>query len=335
MLLLHAQEFHTSFWGHLGLLGLDSHLLMPDYSAYPDTAAASVFPDNATIARLAREQNAAVGYVHPFYWPPPDPKTNTTLTNALPVDAALGLVDYYETVGFAHHRSSADVWYRLLNCGARIAAAGGTDAMANYASLRGPVGLNRTYARVAGDVDTAAERRDAWISALKAGTSIATNGPLLALKVDNQLPGGELHLPDKKQTVSYSGFLRSAVPVDHLELVQNGEVVETFELADGRTSADVSGTLTVEESGWLLLRAWNDSAHPMIFDVYPYATTSPVYLTVKGKAPRSKDDADYFLTWIDNIRNAISSRQDFNSALELQTISTNLDQAQAYYEACR
>jgi hypothetical protein len=164
---------------------------------------------------------------------------------------------------------------------------------------------------------------------------MATNGPLLALRVDNELPGGEIHLPDGKQSVSYNGFLRSAVPVDHLELVQNGDVVKTFELTDGRTSADVSGSIAVEESGWLLLRAWSDSAHPKIFDVYPYATTSPVYLTVKDKSPGSKDDADYFLTWIDNIRNAVNARQDFNSASELQTILTNLDQAQQYYEACR
>ncbi|MDH5621493.1 MAG: CehA/McbA family metallohydrolase [Gammaproteobacteria bacterium] len=335
VLLQHAQEFHTSFWGHLGLLGLDSHLLLPDYSAYPGTAAASVFPDNTTIAKLAREQNAAVGYVHPFYWPPPDPATNKSLTSALPVDAALGLVDYYETVGFAHHRSSAAVWYRLLNCGARIAAAGGTDAMANYASLRGPVGLNRTYVRIGGEQDTDTGRRDAWIAALKAGASLATNGPLLALKVDGQAPGGEIHLPDRKQSVNYSGFFRSAVPVDHLELVQNGEVIETFEMNDARTSADISGSVTVDASGWLLLRAFSDGADPKIFDVYPYASTSPIYLTVKGEPPRSEEDAAYFLTWIDNLRNAVNSRQDFNSASELQAISTHLDQAQDYYEACR
>ena len=35
-----GQEFHTSYWGHMGLIGLKSHLLVPDYSAYPDTAAA-------------------------------------------------------------------------------------------------------------------------------------------------------------------------------------------------------------------------------------------------------------------------------------------------------
>lgn len=335
VVLQHAQEFHTSFWGHMGLLGLDSHYLLPGYSAYPGTAAASLFPDNSTIARLAHEQNAAVGYVHPFYWPPPDPVTTKTLTSALPIDAALGLVDYYETVGFADHRASAEVWYKLLNCGARIAAAGGTDAMANYASLRGPVGLNRTYTRISGDYESPAERRDAWIAALKAGASMATNGPLLVLAVDGQQAGGEIHLPDTKQTVNYSGFLRSAVPVDHLELVQNGKVVKSFETADGQTSADVSGNVTVEESGWLLLRAWSDQANPKTLDIYPYATTSPVYVTVRNKRPRSREDADYFITWLDNIRNTVNARQDYNNATELQTIQTNLDQAQEYYKACR
>ena len=335
VLLLHAQEFHTSFWGHLGLLGLDSHLLIPDYAAYPGTAAASLFPDNTTIARLAREQNALVGYVHPFYWPPPDPVTDTSVTHALPVDAALGLVDYYETVGFAHHRASAEVWYRLLNCGARVAAAGGTDAMANYASLRGPVGLNRTYVRAPGQTDTPSERRDAWLKGLKSGASMATNGPIVALTVEGRPPGSEIEVGRGGGNLNFSGFLRSAVPIDHLELVYNGKVVETFDIDGGGMSADISGRLDADESGWLLLRAWNDDSHRLIFDVYPYATTSPVYLNVNGKAPQSKDDAAYFLNWIGNIRAAAETREDYNSDAERAAILSNIAQAERFYEACR
>src|SRR5256884_8946809 len=49
-LLMHAQEFHTSIWGHLGLLGLSSHYLIPEYVGYPNTAAASLAPLNAAVA---------------------------------------------------------------------------------------------------------------------------------------------------------------------------------------------------------------------------------------------------------------------------------------------
>jgi hypothetical protein len=49
---------------------------------------------------MAREQGAVMGYVHTFGFPLPDPATDASLTNALPIDVALGKVDYYEVVGF-------------------------------------------------------------------------------------------------------------------------------------------------------------------------------------------------------------------------------------------
>src|SRR5690606_10703343 len=98
--LLHAQEYHTSYWGHMGLLGLGEHYLLPDYSSYPGTAAASLYPDNIIAAGMARSQGAIVGYVHPFDAPAPNPATAERLTNSLPVNAAHGLLDYYEVVGF-------------------------------------------------------------------------------------------------------------------------------------------------------------------------------------------------------------------------------------------
>ena len=146
-LLLHGQEFHTSYWGHLGLLNLTRNFLIPNYAAYPNTAAASLFPANADVADLAHAQHAVVGYVHPFD-AVPDPAKDASLTDELPVDVALGKVDYIEVLGFSDHKSTATVWYRLLNCGFHLPTAAGTDAMANYASLRGPVGLNRVYVNV-------------------------------------------------------------------------------------------------------------------------------------------------------------------------------------------
>ncbi len=329
--LLHSQEYHTSYWGHMGLLGLDDHLLIPGYSAYPYTAAASLYPDNAAAADLAHAQNAAVGYVHPFLAPPPDPATDPSLTNALPVDAALGKIDYYEVVGFADHRASAEVWYRLLNLGFRIAAAGGTDAMANYASLRGPVGINRTYVPVGADAGDAAARRDAWIAGLKAGHTLATNGPLLGFTVDGRAAGAEIELDAGAHELEYSGFMRSIVPLDHLEIVYNGEVVEAIEL-DDPTSADLDGTVTVDGSGWLLLRAWNEGSHPLVFDLYPYGTTGPVYVTVDGQRPRSPEDARYFLAWIERIRESAANHPDYNTPAERAAVLENLDRAERLYE---
>ncbi len=330
----HSQEFHTGFWGHLALLGLGEHLLLPDYSAYPETAAASLYPDNATVADMAHEQNAISGYVHPFGFPLPDPAKDTALTNALPIDVALEKVDFYEVLGFAEHRASAEIWYRLLNCGFRIAAAGGTDAMANYASLRGPIGMNRTY--VYSDVwpgDPNA-RRDAWIGALREGRSIATNGPLLGLKVGSAGPGDALKFAEK-ETVTYSGFLRSAVPLDKLQLVRNGEVIREIEINKEGMSADFSGEVDFSESGWILLRASASGPHRDVFDMYPYATTSPVYVDIGGVGPRSIVDADYFLAWIARVRAAAALHPGYNSMAERNRILEHIDTAATVFQARR
>jgi hypothetical protein len=335
VLLMHSQEFHTSYWGHLGLLGLREQLLLPDYSAYPGTAAASLFPDNATVSDMARQQQALVGYVHPFGAPTPDPANDIALTNALPIDVALGKIDYYEVVGFADHRASAEVWYRLLNTGFRIAAAGGTDAMANYASLRGPVGVNRTYVQPELPMADPVGRRNAWLAGLKAGRSMATNSALLDVTLNGAEPGAELRLAAGEHELAIAGFMRSIIPIDNLEVVWNGRVVQTVTTDMTRKKADFSGSIKIGGSGWLLLRAWNEKSHPDVFDIYPYATTSPVYVTVDDKGPRSTDDADYFVAWIGRVRESAEAHPDYNSSEERAAVLSNIDKARAVFESRR
>ncbi len=273
--ILHSQEYHTSYWGHLGLLELDDHYLAPGFSAYQNSPLASPYPDNGAIADLAHAQGALVGYVHPFDTVP-DPAKDKTLTNELPADVAHGKVDYIEIVGFSDHKATAAVWYKLLNLGYRLPAGAGTDAMTNYASLRGPVGMNRVFLDTRGDT-----RPGAIKAALKAGRTFASNGPLLGLEIDGKHPGDTISrgAPGK---LRYRVALRSFVAVDHLELVRNGTVVKAFALTGDRRTFDAEGELDVARDGWVLLRAWNDRADPLVLDIYPYATTSPVYLDLPG-----------------------------------------------------
>jgi Tol biopolymer transport system component len=103
----------------------------------------------------------------------------------------------------------------------------GSDTMANYASLRGPVGLVRVF------LDTDGQLDDAHVlPALKSGRGFVTNGPLLGLLLDGHKPGDTIA---SGRSVPYRVALRSPVPVDHLELVSNGEVVQRFDLTGDRT----------------------------------------------------------------------------------------------------
>ena len=327
-LIAHGEEYHTSYWGHVGLLGLREHLVLPGYTAYVNTGVASLQPTNARVFDIARAQAAVTGYVHPYDLYPDPSDTTRALTHALPVDLALGKVDYYEALGFVDDlNATAEVWYRLLNCGFRLAAGAGTDAMANFASLRGPVGTNRVYVRSGGSLE---HRR--WLSALKAGQSFATNGPLLGMIVNGTEMGGEVHLPSGGRAVAVSIRLRSNVPVDHLELVQNGRVVRAIPLAADRRSVTTTVSVSVERSGWLLLRARGDkSAYPTL-DVYPYATTSPIYLSVGGQPTRSPEDARYFMRWIDRIRVSVEAHRDWNTNAERGETLDMLAKARAEFE---
>jgi dipeptidyl aminopeptidase/acylaminoacyl peptidase len=330
-----AQEFHTSVWGHLGLIGLERHFLIPDYVGYPKTAVASLYPDNATISRLARAQNALVGYVHPFDPPAPDPAKDAKLTYALPADVALGLVDYLEVVGFADHRTTEAVWHRLLNCGFRIPAAGGTDAMTNYASLRGPIGLDRTYVDLGEAPSDPATFTRSWLDGLKAGRSFATNSALLDFKVEGRGPGADIRLKKGARRLKFSVSMKSIAAIDALEIIVNGMPVQTLDLsADGR-AARAEGEIEIAGSSWISLRASSKNASADVFDLYPYAATSPVYVTVDGKAQRSREDADYFIAWIDRLIAFTRESDTFNTENERKRVLANFARARGEFEKRR
>jgi hypothetical protein len=323
----HDEEYHTSWWGHTGHLGLTRSLILPNYAGYANTAAASLFPDNATIIDLSRAQGGLSGYVHPFDSPPPDPSGPDPITNALPVDVALGKVDYLEVVGFSDHRATAEVWYRLLNTGFRIAAGAGTDAMANFVSLRGPVGVNRVFVRSGARLDYRA-----WLAALKAGRTFVSNGPLLSFTLGGRDVGNEIALPAGAHELEARVSLRSIVPVERLEIVTNGVVVATVPLAAGGTRADATILLPVTASGWFTLRAWSSGAVEPVLDIYPFATTSPVYVTVDGRPIRNADDARYFLRWIERVEAAAAAHAGWNDEKEKAEVLARVGAAKAVFQ---
>jgi len=303
--ILHAQEYHTSLWGHLGLLNLNDHYITPGFASYRHSPMASPYPTNAAIADLAHSQGGLVGYVHPFDTLP-DPAKDTDLTNELPADVINGKVDYIEIVAFSDPIATATVWYKLLNLGFRLPAGAGTDAMANDASLRGPVGQNRVFLDTGGHRDTAS-----MFAALKAGHGFASNGPLVGLLIDGTKPGDTVQ-PGKHR---YEVALRSPVAIDHLEFVQNGKVVKPFALTGDRHHFDDAGEIALD-GGWVLLRAWNDGADPLVQDLYPYATTNPVWVGGKQRTASAPQDAKYFADWLTDTLKLIEARDDFNDANE-------------------
>jgi len=328
-----GQEFHTSYWGHRGILRLRDHFLLPGYAGYPNTAAASLLPMNADVYDMAHQQGALVGAVHPFdVTPDPFAKPEQRITDELPVDVALGKLDYMEIVGFSDHKSTAAVWHRLLNLGYRIPAGAGTDATTNYAApIRGNAGFDRVYATTSGD-GVYGINLDSWMDSLKNGRTFVTNGPLIHFTLNGEMVGSESNLEKPQQEVAFTARLRSIVPVDHLEVVCNGRVVKDVKLEGARDTVDAKGTIPIAESGWCVLRAWSDNAVYPVLDNYAYATTSPVYVTVAGAKPRSPEDAKYFAAWIERVTQITATYPDWNSLQEKDLVLRRLEEAKKIYE---
>ncbi|MFN0182144.1 MAG: CehA/McbA family metallohydrolase [Gemmatimonadales bacterium] len=322
-LIKHDEEYHTSYWGHSAQIGLNEFLL-PNYAGYVNTGAASLYPHNTKIFELTRAQGGLTGYVHPFE-AVPDFAKGEILNHAFPVDAALGRLDYIEVVGFSDHLATAAIWYKLLNTGLRLPTGAGTDAMANYASLRGHVGMGRVFVK-SGRLDYRT-----WLAALKAGRTFATNGPLLTFSIDGAEPGDEIARPGRATLIARLS-LRSIVPVDSLEIVANGRVIHSVPLTGDRRRADATVPIEATASGWYTLRAFSRQSRHPVLDIYPFATTSPIYLTIAGAPIRSAEDARFFIAWLDGMERGAVAHPGWNSAAEKDRVLGDIRQAREFFE---
>jgi hypothetical protein len=121
------------------------------------------------------------------------------------------------------------------------------------------------------------------------------------------------------------------VPVDHLELIGNGRVAASIPLSGDRTSADTTISVPADASGWFVLRAWSDRPRLPVLDLYPFASTSPIYVTVGSLPVRSKQDAEYFLGWLDRVDEALGSQTGWNTPAEREQVMRMLAAARAEF----
>jgi TolB protein len=65
--------------------------------------------------------------------------------------------------------------------------------------------------------------------------------------------------------------------------------------------------------------------------LYPYATTSPVYVSVAGVPVHNEADAVYFVTWIDRLIAAANANTSWNTDAEKHSVLEMLQQARGKY----
>jgi hypothetical protein len=190
----------------------------------------------------------------------------------------LGKIDAFEISRFTSiEPESLAAWYRLLDCGYRLPLVGGSGKNSNTTAL----GAVRTYARIESGSEF---NYAAWIEAIRLGRTFVTNGPLLTLTVEGRNPGSVIALPVEGATVRIRAEVRSATPIDLLEIICNGRVIIATTASGNRQHALLELETNVAESGWLAARCWSRETLPDSHGGQVlYAHTSPVYFLINGK----------------------------------------------------
>src|SRR5260370_25284516 len=98
--------------------------------------------------------------------------------------------------------------------------------------------------------------------------------------------------------------LRSSVPMDYLEVIGNGSVVATIPVRGDRTRASDTVSIRVARSGWYVVRAWSDHAALPILDLYPFGSTSPIYVRGVREPVRAREAAAVFVCSINPLQHA-------------------------------
>jgi len=186
-------------------------------------------------------------------------------------------------------RMNFETYYRLLNCGLRLAAGAGSATGAKAS----PVGYNRAYVR-AGSRPTLSQFLEAW----RKGRNFVTNGPMIFLRTDsNQRPGDTISLPSQGGLVSFQVTAYSEQPLRSLELVANGKVVGAASIGSKQCEAELNLSLPIEEGSWIAARCIEQDQLLSDEQLSRYskagslpeepcrlrfAHTSPIYITVGG-----------------------------------------------------
>jgi len=225
-------------------------------------------------------------------------------------------------------RAGGQMWYDMLNCGARLSVVGGTDKM-NAGRVVG--GSCRTYVKVK------EWTHKGFLAGLRTGETFVTNGPLLNLTANGRRIGSNLEFQGKGPfTVQVKAGCFTQRPMRFLELVVNGKVASQIRVPDGENTAGINKEISFDESGWLAVRARHDRSNPDNWHhTITAAHSSPIYVTVNDELPAVKDSAEYMVARLEATLRWAEAKALWSSDEYKRKATSSFRQAKKFYESAR
>lgn len=177
-------------------------------------------------------------------------------------------------------------YYALLNCGFRLRPTAGTASGVHPV----PLGHGRVYVHLEGELTP-----QTWLEQLNRGRSFVTTGPLLFVTVNGKSPGETFRI-DEPGNFTIAIEARSVEPIGRIELVRNGDIVESWEPAnlpapDGGHRTELKTAVDVTSSTWLAIRVYETTTDGR----FRFAHSSPVFIDVAGQPLRPRRREAEFL----------------------------------------
>ena len=243
----------------------------------------------------------------------------------LPVDLALGEVDAMDVVSNVDELAAMEIWYRLLNCGFRLAISAGTDSFTNVADHYTPGG-GRVYVHSGNPLQL-----DGWVRAYKQGRSFASNGPVVMLTVNGKEPGDDLQFPDgAKPRVRVKATVQTQIPLDKVEVVVNGKPVISRNAGD-RTQIEIDEEVPLDGTSWIAARAIGPWHRLVLNDIQTFAHTSPVYVRTGSKRLVVPSDAAFYEEWCGKLIAQVKERGRFSKPEQRDEVIELFRRAQEIY----
>ena len=208
-----------------------------------------------------------------------------------------------------------DLYWSFLNCGFRIPVSAGS---ASGVMPSWP-GYERVYVHMDGPFSY-----ERWFHNLKAGNSVATNGPLLIASVNGKWPGAEIAW-DKPVEVKLAIEVHSQNPLDRVEIIYNRIVLRAF-LAIGKGNSQKTLRLSIDQPGWLAVRCFEP-----VSSTIPYAHTSPFYFPQQGKLSIDKTAPRKWAHYIHQLTTTVDVA-DYPSKEDYETAQARFKEAEGIYQ---
>jgi len=188
-------------------------------------------------------------------------------------------------------------YYHYLDLGYKLTATAGSDFPwcgngerfgTEAASWNARIGNVRFYTYIEGEFNY-----NSWKENLASGHTFVSSGPMLVFKVNDQLPGDEIHLENTGNvSISAEAFgNQQQVPLSKLEIVAHGKVIKEIIAEDMNQDSEyltLKFDFNIENGIWIAARCYAGATK--------VAHTTPVYISINNKGFHNDETLNEYLT---------------------------------------